>query len=215
MEFHDRRFNVIEVVKDFHFESLHRKIPPIIFLHQPHNVNFAYLRIKDADIPTTINNLKRIYSAFEPNRDFTFTFLNDAIEDQYVTEEKFTKVFSLFTLLGIFIACLGTFGLISFTAERRAKEIGIRKVLGASVGSVSFILIREFVILLLVASAIAWPVTWYLLNDWIQGFVYRVSINAVPFILASVLATIIVTLTTGFRALRAALANPVKSLRVE
>jgi putative ABC transport system permease protein len=211
----DQRLTVVGVVKDFHFESLHRKIPPTIFLYQPQNVNFAYLKIKEGDIRATLNHIEKTYSKFESNRDFTFTFLNDDIDHQYVAEEKFTQVFSIFTLLAIVIACLGTFGLISFTAERRSKEIGIRKVLGASIVNVSFMLIREFIVLLIVASAIAWPITWYFLNEWIGEFVYRISINVFPFILATTMAGIILVLTTGFRALKAALANPVDSLKTE
>lgn len=211
----ETRFTVVGLVKDFHFESLHRKIPPTIFLFQPQSVNFAYLKIGQGDIQSTLAHIEKTYSKFEPNRDFTFTFLNDDIERQYVAEEKFTQVFSIFTILAIFIACLGTLGLISFTAERKSKEIGIRKVLGASIGSVSFLLIREFFILLIIASVIAWPVTWYFLNEWIEGFIYRISISAVPFVLATALAAIILVLTTGFRALKAALANPVDALRTE
>jgi putative ABC transport system permease protein len=166
-------------------------------------------------VPAALAHVEKIYSKYVTNREFTFTFLNDDIEQQYVAEQKFTKVFTIFTGLAIVIACLGTFGLISFSAERKSKEIGIRKVLGASVGNVSFLLIKEFVILLLIASAIAWPLAYYFLNGWIEEFVYRTSIGAVPFILATSLAAFIVVLTTGFRALKAALANPIDSLRDE
>jgi putative ABC transport system permease protein len=215
MEFNGKRFTVVGLVKDFHFESLHRKIPPTIFLYSGRSVNYMYAKIDGKHIPATIDHIKKTYSRFVTDRDFTFTFLNEDIAHQYEGEEKFAKVFSIFTGLAIVIACLGTFGLISFTAERKSKEIGIRKVLGASVGNVSFLLIKEFVILLLVASAIAWPITWYFLEVWIDDFVYRTSINAMPFILATLLAALIVVATTGFRAIRAALANPVDSLRNE
>jgi putative ABC transport system permease protein len=215
MEVGQRRYTVVGVVKDFHFESLHRKIPPTIFLYQPLNVNYAYLKLAKNNIALALSHIQQVFSEFEPKRDFTYTFMREDVERQYESEEKFTQVFSMFTALAIIIACLGTFGLISFTAERKSKEIGIRKVLGASVGNVSFMLIREFVFLLIVASIIAWPVTFYFLNGWMDGFIYRISINAVPFVLATVLATIIVVLTTGFRAFRAALANPVESLRSE
>jgi putative ABC transport system permease protein len=149
------------------------------------------------------------------NRDFTYSFVDDDIEQQYNAEEKFTQVFTLFTVLAIVIACLGTFGLISFAAERKSKEIGIRKVLGASVRHVSFLLIREFIILLLIASAIGLPFTWYFLNDWIETFVYRTTIGWGPFVLALLLAAFIVVATTGLRAAKAAMANPVDSLRDE
>lgn len=214
-EFGGTRFNVVGVVKDFHFESVHRKIPPTIFLFSPVRLNWAYLKVDGASIPETVSHLEKTYSKYVTNRDFSFSFLNDDIARQYEAEQKFTEVFTLFTGLAIIIACLGTFGLISFSAERKAKEIGIRKVLGASVGNVSFLLIREFLFLLLIASAIASPVTYYFLNGWINGFNYHTTIGVVPFVAATVGAAAIVVLTTGFRALKAALANPVDSLRDE
>ena len=215
MELKWKRYNVVGVVKDFHFESLHRKIAPTIFIFSPRELHYAYVRIDPQDITSTLQHIGKTYSQFVTDRDFSFTFLKEDIERQYVGEQKFTQVFSIFTTLAILIACLGTFGLISFAAERKSKEIGIRKVLGASVGNVSFMLIREFIVLLIVASIIAWPVTWYFLNGWIEGFIYRTSIGVSPFVLATVFAAIIVILTTGFRALKAALANPVEALRTE
>jgi putative ABC transport system permease protein len=215
MELNGQKYTVVGLVKDFHFESLHREIPPTIFIFSSRSLNWLYVRIDQQNISATLKHLEKTYSKFVSNRDFTYTFLNEDIERQYVAEQKFTQVFTLFTILAIIIACLGTFGLISFTAERKSKEIGIRKVLGASAGNVSFLLIREFIILLVVGSAIAWPVTWYILNGWIEGFIYRISISAGPFILATVLAALIVVLTTGFRAMKAALANPVDALRNE
>jgi putative ABC transport system permease protein len=211
----DRRFTVVGVVKDFHFESLHRKIPPIIFVFTPRAFNWVYLKLDGANLSETLAHIEKTYSKYVTNRDFEFTFLNEDIDRQYEAEQKFTQVFSIFTGLAIIIACLGTFGLISFSAERKSKEIGIRKVLGASVGNVSFMLIREFVILLFIASAIAWPIAYYFLNGWIQEFVYRTSIGAMPFVMATMLAAFIVVFTTGFRALKAALANPIDSLRDE
>ena len=211
----ETKYNVIGVVKDFHFESVHRKIPPTIFTFSPSSLNWIYLKIDGNELPETLAHLEKTYSKYVTNRDFSFSFLDEDIARQYEAEQKFTEVFTIFTGLAIIIACLGTFGLISFSAERKAKEIGIRKVLGASVGNVSFLLIREFVVLLLVASAIASPVTYYFLNDWINGFNYHTTIGAIPFIVATLLAAFIVVLTTGFRALQAALANPVDSLRDE
>jgi putative ABC transport system permease protein len=215
MQLGERRYNVVGIVKDFHFESLHREIAPIIFILNPRALNFAYVRIEKAETAETLEHIRKTYSKFVANREFTYTFVNEDIEAQYVAEEKFTQVFTLFTVLAIIIACLGTFGLISFTAERKSKEIGIRKVLGASAGNVSFMLIKEFITLLLIASIIAWPLSYYLLDGWIEGFVYRTSIGATPFVIATVLAVVIVLLTTGFRAMKAALANPVDSLRDE
>jgi putative ABC transport system permease protein len=215
MQFGDNRFFVVGVVKDFHFESLHRKIPPTIFMFSMRSFNFAYLKVDGEDIPATLAHVSKTYEKFVTNRAFTYSFLNEDVDRQYVAEAKFTQVFTIFTVLAIIIACLGTFGLISFTAERKSKEIGIRKVLGASIGNVSFLLIKEFVILLGVASVIAWPITWYFLNDWMKEFIYRASIGVEPFVLATAIAGFIVIATTGFRAVKAALANPVNSLRDE
>jgi putative ABC transport system permease protein len=215
MELNGQKFTVVGIVKDFHFESLHRKIPPTIFILSSDWLNWLYVRIDNQNIPETLKHIEKTYSRFVTNRDFSYTFLDEDIEQQYLTEAKFTQVFTLFTILAIIIACLGTFGLISFSAERKSKEIGIRKVLGASVGSVSFLLIKEFIILLIVASAIALPITWYFLDNWIESFVYRISIGSGPFVLATILAVLIVLATTGFRALKAALANPIDSLRDE
>jgi putative ABC transport system permease protein len=211
----DKRFTVVGVIKDFHFESLHRKIPPTIFVYSAHVVNWIYVKITPENVSATLADIEKKYTRFVTNRDFTFTFLDQDIAQQYQAEQKFTEVFSIFTILAIIIACLGTFGLISFTAEQKSKEIGIRKVLGASVSHVSFLLIREFVVLLLIASAIAWPVAWYFLQGWIEGFIYRTPIGVVPFVLATLLAGLIVVFTTGFRALKAAMVNPIESLRDE
>lgn len=213
IEFGDRRFDVVGVVKDFHFESVHRKIPPTIFVFSPRSLNFIYLKVETGNMSETLAHIEKTYSRYVTNRDFSFTFLNDEIEKQYSSERKFTEVFTLFTSLAILIACLGTFGLISFSAERKAKEIGIRKVLGASVGNVSLLLIREFIILLLIASVFAWPVTYYFLSGWVNAFIYHTSIGLMPFLIATAMAAVIVVMTTGFRALKAALANPVDSLR--
>lgn len=215
MEVGEKRYFVVGLLKDFHFETLYRKIPPIIFIPSVNQFSWAYVRVDQRDMEATLRHVERIYSKYVTNRDFTYTFVDDDIAKQYTAEQKFTEVFTLFTFLGIAIACLGTFGMISFNAERKSKEIGIRKVLGASVGNVSFLLVREFIVLLIVASCIAWPLTWYFLNAWMEKFVYRTTIGPVPFIIATLLAALIIILTTGFRALKAALVNPVYSLRDE
>ena len=215
MELGGRRYNVVGLIKDFHFESLHREIPPTIFIPSADWLNWLYVRIDRQNIPSSLKHIETVYKQFVTNRDFMYSFLNEDIERQYAGEEKFTDIFTIFTSLAIVIACLGTFGLISFNAERKSKEIGIRKVLGASVGNVTFLLIKEFIILLLIASVIALPLTFYFTESWVGTFVYRVPIGIGPFVLAMALATFILIATTGFRAVKAALTNPVNSLRDE
>jgi putative ABC transport system permease protein len=215
MELNGERFTTIGVVKNFHFESLHRKIPPTIFILSSDWLNWAYVKIDGQNIPATLEKIEDIYSKFVTNRDFSYSFMDKDVERQYVAEEKFTQIFEIFTMLAIVIASLGTFGLISFNTERRSKEIAIRKVLGASVSNVTLLLIREFIILLLIASIIAWPLTYYFLDNWIETFVYRTSIGMGAFIIATVLAILITVGTTGFRAMKAAVANPIDSLKNE
>lgn len=215
VELDNQRFTVVGIVKDFHFESLHRKIPPTIFILSLTDLNWTYIKVDAQNLPLTLKFIKSVYLKFVTNGEFSYSFVNEDVARQYQAEEKFTEVLTIFTILAIILACLGTFGLVSFSAERKSKEIGIRKVLGASIGNVTFQLIKEFVILLLVASFIAWPLTYYFMNDWIKDFTYRTNIKLEVFAMATILALLITMGTTGFRALGAALANPVDSLREE
>lgn len=215
VELDHQRYAVVGIVKDFHFESLHRKIAPTIFIPSSTWLNWAYVKVEAQNLPLTLKHIKSVYSKFVTNREFSYSFVNEDIARQYQTEERFTEVLTIFTILAIILACLGTLGLVSFSAERKSKEIGIRKVLGASIGNVTFQLTKEFVILLLVASIIAWPLTYYFMNNWIKDFTYRTNIKFEVFAMATILALLTTMGTTGFRALKAALANPVDSLREE
>jgi putative ABC transport system permease protein len=214
LEFYGRRYIVVGVVKDFHFESLFRKIPPTIFslTEQP---NFIYAKVDGNKISESLKYMSAAYSKFVTNRDFSYSFVNEEIQSQYKSEEQFAKVFTIFTILAIFIACLGAFGLISFTIERKSKELSIRKVLGASIGNLSSLLIKEFVILLFIASLVAWPVTFYFIHKWIEGFIYRISVEPAVFLIATTIAMIIAIITIGFKVFKAALVNPIISLRKE
>ncbi len=213
VEFDALKYNVVGVLSDFHFESLHRKIPPTIFILSASWLNWLYIRIDGNSIPTTLAHIKAVYSKFITTREFSYSFTDEDVEKQYRAEDKFTQIIAIFTFLAIVIACLGTFGLISFTAERKSKEIGIRKILGASIGDVSYLLIKEFIGLLLIASLIAWPITFYFINNWLKEFVYRTSIGIEAFLVATILALLITLVTTGFKAVQAGLANPLESLR--
>ncbi|MEX0314608.1 MAG: ABC transporter permease [Allomuricauda sp.] len=215
MEFDGQRFEIVGIVKDFHFESLHRKIAPTIFLPSTTDLNWVYAKVDTHNIPSILEHIKSLYSKFVTDREFSYSFINADVEQQYRAEKKFTEVLTIFTILAIILACLGTFGLVSFSAERKSKEIGIRKVLGASIGNVTLQLTKEFVILLLIASLIAWPLTYFFMNDWIKDFTYRTNIKLEVFAIATILALLITMGSTGFRALKAALVNPVESLRMD
>lgn len=215
VELEGKRFNVIGIVRDFHFESLHRKIPPTIFVLSKDWYVWSYIKIQDQNISSTLEHIEKVYEKFVTNREFDYSFIDEDIEQQYSAEQKFSQLFTIFSVLAIVIACLGTFGLISYSTDRKSKEIGIRKVLGASVRNVISLLIKEFVYLLLIASVITIPVTYYFINGWMEGFIYRTTIGWEVFAFASVLALGIAIGTTGIRAIQAALANPVDSLRDE
>jgi len=206
---------VIGVVKDFHFESLHKQISPLFIGYTSHAINSLSIRITSENIPKTITFLKDKIGQFDPHRPFEYAFLDESFDAQYRAEERLGRVFSYFSILAIFIACLGLFGLASFTAEQRTKEIGIRKVLGASVSGIVVLLSKEFTKWILIANAIAWPIAYFALNEWLQSFAYRTNITVITFIFAAAISFMIALLTVTYQALKAATANPVKSLRYE
>ncbi len=205
---------VIGVVKDFHMRSLHHNIEPLILYYAIRHENLS-LRIGTDDIPGTISFLQEKWREFEPRHPFEYQFLDQKFDRLYHSETKLLQIFGMFAGLAIFIACLGLLGLAAFTAQQRTKEIGIRKVLGSSVTGIVGLLSKDFVKLVLLANVIAWPVAWYVMHKWLQDFAYRIDIGWWTFALAGVLALVIALLTVSTQAVKAALANPVESLRYE
>jgi putative ABC transport system permease protein len=181
----------------------------------PKRVRYACIRIKAGNIPETIKFLENSWKKLVPDFPFVYGFLDDRIDGLYTAEQRMGTVFNCFTLLAIFIACLGLFGLASFMAEQRTKEIGIRKVLGAPVFGIVFMLSREFTKWVLVANIIAWPLAYFAMNRWLQNFAYRINIGISTFLLAAALVFIIALFTVSFQAFKAALLNPVEALRYE
>lgn len=208
-------FTVVGVVKDFNYHSLHTTIRPLVFHLGPNYVSHVSVKISPDDVPGTIAFLGDRWARFAPNHPFVYTFVDDIFAGQYrATETDFT-ILSWFSLLAICIACLGLFGLASFSAMRRTKEIGIRKTLGASVGGIVRLLSLEFLLLVLFAVVIAWPVGYLVMNKWLQNFAYRTLIGFDTFVFIGLAALLIVVTTVSFQAIKAALANPVDSLRHE
>ena len=210
-----KKYTVIGVVKDFHMESLHKQIAPLFIGYTTHIYNSLSVRISPENIPATISFLRNKMEEIDPYRPFAYAFLDDSFDAQYRAEERLTRVFSYFALLAIFIACLGLFGLASFTAEQRSKEIGIRKVLGASVAGIVVLLSKEFTKWVLVANAIAWPIAYFSLHKWLEGFAYRTNLTLTAFIVSMAISLVIALLTVSYQAVRTAIANPVDSLRYE
>jgi putative ABC transport system permease protein len=208
---------VVGVVKDFHTYSLQHKIEPLVMMmpSAPAAEDNLYVKIAKGKTAEALAYLKQVYSTFDKNNFAEFHFLDENFAKQYAAEQKQEQVSMIFTLLAVVIACLGLFGLVTFTATQRVKEIGIRKVLGASVSSVTMLLSKDFIKLVCIAVVIAIPVAWFVMNKWLQDFAYRINIEWWMFALAGLLALIIALLTISFQSIKAAIANPVKSLRTE
>jgi len=206
---------VVGVVRDFHTESLHKRIRPLYIENNAARFRYIALKVKPLTISDTLAFLRKKWKQIDPTQIFDYFFLDEAFSRQYKADEKLSRIFSCFTILAIFIACLGLFGLASFTAEKRTKEIGIRKALGASVSEIIWLLAKEFTRWVLVANIIAWPIIYLAMNRWLQNFAYRININLGSFVLSALLAFIIALLTVGYQAVKAARANPVEALRYE
>ncbi len=214
---------IIGVVNDSHFKSLHHQIEPLVFMPIPLE-RYGYLdytsgsiiiKFSGNDISKVLSNVKSIWQKYNTGLPFEYHFLDKTIEQKYGFEQRLSKIFTGFSLLAIFISCLGLFALITFVAVNRTKEIGIRKVLGASNSKIVMLLSKDFIKWALIANIIAWPIAWYFMNKWLQDFAYRIEITIYPFIISGILALVIALFTVSYQAVKAALANPVDSLRSE
>jgi putative ABC transport system permease protein len=203
---------VIGVIKDFNSSSLHNEITSQVFMTNPNWFKEFIVKVKSANMPSTINSLKEVWVKFFPKYPFEYSFLDESIDKMYKSEEQYSKVISTFSVVALFIACLGLLGLASFVTEQRKKEIGIRKVQGASIKSIVQLVSNEFLILVIVSNVIAWPIAYFFMKKWLVSFAYRIDISIWTFIYSGVLALLIALLTVGFQAVKAAVANPVKSL---
>lgn len=207
--------NVIGIVKDFNYTSLHNDIAPLVFFMSPSESENMFVRIKSGNIPLTINEIKNVWDQIVPGYPIDYSFFNQKIDKIYKSDQKFASIIYYFSALVILIACVGLFGLISFSVEQRIKEIGIRKVLGASVAGVSVLLSKEFIRLVVIANFIAWPAAYFIMNKWLEDFAYKVQIGVSVFLIAGLVVLAIAIITVSFQAIKAATANPVKSLRYE
>ncbi len=206
---------VIGVVQDYHFESLHNEIIPMAMRIDPNWHNQACVRISPYRIPDTLAFLESKWKEIYPEYPFEYRFLDETIQSQYRAEQAIGKIVTVFTILALFISCLGIFGLSSYTAEQRTKEIGIRKVLGATVSSIVKHISKEFIVLVVIANVIIWPLAYFALNRWLQTFAYRISIGWWTFVLTGFAVLMVSLLTVSWQIIRAATANPVDSLRYE
>jgi putative ABC transport system permease protein len=212
------QFTVVGVLRDFHFQSLHENIVPLFLVHNrvaQGTSNSLAIRVQPSHLQLFIKDAESRWKSFLPDQPFHFSFLDNDLAALYASELQAQRIFGLFALLAVFIACIGLLGLATHTAQQRVKEIGIRKVLGASVASVVGLLSRDFLKLVLIAILIASPIAYYFMQRWLSDFAYRIDIQWWMFAAAGAAALLIAFLTVGFQSVRAALANPVESLRSE
>lgn len=201
------------VVKDFHFHSKHEEIQPLTLQYAPGFFTFLTLTLESKNVGKTIAELEQKWALLAPGLPMIYFFAEDAVNNQYLAEERFGKLFTAFAILAIFISCLGLLGLASFTTLQRTKEIGIRKVLGASVPEIAKLLTGEFVILVMIAFLLAVPISWWAMKSWLENFAYRISLHWIYFVLSGIMALIVAFITVCIIALQAAKANPIKSIR--
>ena len=206
---------VVGVMKDFHGRSLHEEIRPMILRNLTRNLNFLTIRVKGDNLSETVAFMQQTWEQFLPDRPFEFAFVDESLNAMYKTEMKIGQIAGTFSLLAIFVACLGLFGLASFSTAQRTKEIGVRKILGASVSGIVLLLSREFVKWVLVANLIAWPAAYFAVSNWLQNFAYRVNVSWWVFALGGIVALLIALGTVSYQAVRAAVTNPIDALRYE
>ncbi|WP_431214421.1 ABC transporter permease [Puia sp. P3] len=216
----DAKGKVIGIMGDFNFESMHQQIVPLILVmpnsrYQSNSFNNISVRLSGNDVPGALAALEKTWKTYLPEVPFEYSFLDDKFDQLYRSEQKQGSLFTCFAGIAIFIACLGLLGLSAFSISQRVKEIGVRKVLGASTGSIVTLVSRDFLKLVAIAALIAFPVAWYTMHNWLRDFAYRISIEWWVFLTAGILAAVVALITISFQAIRAALANPVKSLRSE
>jgi len=206
---------VVGVMKDFHLQSLHSPIEPLYIYLDPDNFSYLSVKVKTDNLPATLDYMEGVMKKFSPNFPFEYAFFDQEFAKAYHPEQRMVNIFSSFAILAIIIACMGLFGLSAFTAQQRTKEIGIRKIMGASVARITTLLSREFVRWVVLANLVAWPLAWVVMDRWLQNFALQVDQSLVHFILAAMMAMAIAVLTVSVLSIKAATASPIKALRYE
>jgi len=217
-----RPFRIIGIVKDFNFMPLYQEIGPLALFHQTENsqkdfsrYRYMFIKISSENVSQAINHIKNVYEKFSPNYPFAYQYLSEDYNRLYRSEQQMGKIIQYFTFFAVFISCLGLFGLTSFTAEQRTKEIGIRKVMGASSVRIVWILSKDFVKWVIVANIFAWPIAWMVSKSWLQNFAYKTNIGPEIFILSGFLALLIAILTVSYQSIKASRMDPAKTLKYE
>ena len=210
-------YTIIGVTKDFVYDDMYGKADPLVFMCYPENkFGYMYIRIKpQINIEKGMAKIESVVKSNVPGYPFNYIFVDDEYNKLFKSEMLIGKLSRVFALLAIIISCLGLFGLAAYTAERRTKEIGVRKVLGASVSGITGLLSKDFLRLVFISALVAFPLSWWFMHKWLQNFAYKINIGWEVFIIAGLSATFVALFTISFQAIKAAMANPVKSLRTE
>ena len=206
---------VVGVVKDFNDRSLRNNVAPLLIATNATMYRQTAIKLATTNISSTMRSIKKIWQRTFPDYVYEYRFLDDKIASFYKQENQLAQLYKIFAAIAIFLSCLGLYGLASFMAVQRIKEVGIRKVLGATVGNIVYLFSKEFIILIAIAFAIATPLAWYFMHQWLQDYAYRIDIDWWVFAASGLVAIIIALATISFQAIKAAVANPVKSLRTE
>ena len=204
---------IIGVVKDFHHSSMHNKIEPALMYSDKFWRTLISVKAREGNIKQTLATMETVWHKFLPNEPFDYAFMDDTFNALYKADIKTSKLIPIFSIIALIISAMGLFGLTAFTVERKRKEIGVRKVLGASITNITTLLSKEFTVLVLISIVVASPVAYWVMNKWLEDFAYRININWSVFVFAGSAALIIALATVSFQAVKAAVANPVKSLR--
>jgi ABC-type antimicrobial peptide transport system permease subunit len=210
----DKEAPIIGVVKDFNFKPVQQPIEPLVMISN-YAGGYVVMRTTPANIQRVTSSLQKGFHSVYGDYPFSYGFVDEDLSKLYISEQRMGKLFNVFSVLSILISCLGLFGLATFATQRRIKEIGIRKVLGAGEAGIVGMLSKDFVKLVAISLVIAFPVAWWIMNEWLDNFVYRIHINVWVFVLAGMCALLIAMVTVSFQAIKAAIANPVQSLRTE
>jgi putative ABC transport system permease protein len=211
----DRKGQIIGVVRDFHHHSVHEEIEPVVFLMEPAWSNYLFVRITPGHTTDALQVLAKIWKQINPDRSFSLRFFDEELDSLYLAEKDLGRFINILSILAVSISCLGLFGLVAYSTEQKTKEIGIRKVLGASKIGIQILLSKEFLKWVMISNAIAWPISYFIIQKWLQNFAYRTQIGILDFIFAGGLLFAIAVITVSYQALRAASSDPVKSLRHE
>ncbi len=214
-QLYDNKGQIVGVVQDFHYKSLQTAIEPLVLRIEPDRDSYVFVKFRSEQVQEALASIRSVYDSFNPDFPLEYSFLDEKIDQLYDSEQKTKNIFNYFTLIAIFISCLGLYGLAAYMAQQKTKEIGIRKVLGASVMNIMTGLSKEFVLLICLANAIAWPAAYYVMHRWLQHFASRTGLSMWTFILSGLAALSIALLTIFYQSIKAATANPIKSLRYE